>query len=57
MAIDIFSIPAMSSEVGRVFSGTKHTNIEALECWKSGFREGTLTQEDLSETLDQLQET
>ena len=46
MALDIFSIPAMSSEAERVFSGTKHTisderaslhmtTIEALECLKS----------------------
>lgn len=49
MAIDIFSIPAMSSEAERVFSGAKHTitdersslhmdTIEALECLKSWFR-------------------
>ena len=45
MAIDIFSIPAMSSETERVYSGAKHTitdersslhidTIEVLECLK-----------------------
>ena len=49
MALDIFSIPAMSFEAEHVFSGTKHTisderaslhmtTIEALECLKSWFR-------------------
>ena len=46
MAINIFSIPAMSSEAERVFSEAKHKisdersslhidTIEALECLKS----------------------
>ena len=54
MAIDIFSIPAMSSKVERVFSGAKLTisdgrsslyidTIEALECLKSWFRAGIFT--------------
>ena len=49
MAIDIYSIPAMSSEAERVFSGAKYTIsdlrgrlkseiIELLECLKSWFR-------------------
>ncbi len=59
MAIDIFSIPAMSSEAERVFSGANltitdegsslHIDIpEALECLKSWFRSGIFTQDDLS---------
>lgn len=62
MAIDIFSIPAMSSEAERVFSGVKHTisderaslhidTIEALECLKSWFRANIFTQEDLTKAL------
>ena len=58
MAIDIFSIPAMSSEPERVFSGAKHTiseqrnslkadTIEILECLKSWFRLGIFTEQDL----------
>ena len=58
MAIDIYSIPAMSSEPERVFSGAKHTisdhraslkseTIELLECLKSWFRIGIFTEEDL----------
>ena len=58
MAIDIFSIPAMSSEPERVFSGAKHTiseqrnrlkasTIEELECLKSWFRLGIFTEADL----------
>ena len=58
MAIDIFSIPAMSSEPERVFSGAKHTisdqrnrlkadTIERLECLKSWFRLGIFTKADL----------
>lgn len=58
MAIDVFSIPAMSSEPERVFSGAKHTlteqrmrcsieTIELLECLKSWFRLGIFTEEDL----------
>ncbi len=62
MAIDIFSIPAMSSEAERVFSDTKHTKsderaslhmttIEALEFLKSRFRAGLFTNEELSQTI------
>ena len=62
MAIDIFSIPAMSSEAERVFSGTKHTisderaslhiiTIEALESLKSWFRAGLFTNDELSQTI------
>ena len=58
MAIDIHSIPAMSAEPERVFSGTKHTisdqrnslkseTIELLECLKSWFRLGVFTEQDL----------
>lgn len=58
MAIDVFSIPAMSSEPERVFSGAKHTlnkqrirctvkTIELLECLKSWFKLGNFTEEDL----------
>lgn len=62
MAIDIYSIPPMSSEPERVFSGTKHTitdqrcslkieTIELLECLKSWFRIGIFTQEDLHSVI------
>jgi hAT family C-terminal dimerisation region len=58
MAIDIYSIPAMSSEPERVFSSAKHTvsdqrnsleaeTIELLECMKSWFRLGIFTEQDL----------
>lgn len=53
MATDMFSLPAMSSESERVFSGTKHTislnteTIQALECMKSWFTAGSFTKEDL----------
>ena len=58
MAIDIYSVPAMSSEPERVFSKAKHTvseqrnglkaeTIEMLECLKSWFRLGIFTEEDL----------
>lgn len=53
MATDMFSLPAMSSESERVFSGTKHTislnpeTIQALECMKSWFTAGPFTKEDL----------
>ena len=51
MAIDIFSIPAISSKSEQVFSETKHTItpehaslkleiVEALECMKSWFAAG-----------------
>ena len=53
MAIDIFSIPAMSSQTESVFSGAKLTitdvrsslridTIEVLECLKPWFRAGYL---------------
>ena len=58
MAIDIHSIPAMSSEPERVFSGARHTisdqraslkgeTIGLLECLKSWFRLGIFTEQDL----------
>ena len=61
MAIDIFSISAMSPEAERVFSGAKHTisderaslhidTIQALECLKSWFRADIFTQ-DLTRAL------
>jgi hypothetical protein len=54
MALEVLSIPAMSTEPERVFSGTKITisdhrcllgdNIfEALECGKSWEREGLIS--------------
>ncbi len=62
--IDIFSIPTMSSEAERVFSGAKHKisdqrlslhieTIEGLECLKSWFQAGIFTQEDLFQALNQ----
>ena len=67
MGIDIFSTPAMFSEVEKVFSGEKLTitdeqsslyigTIEALEYLKSWFRAGIFIQDDLSKALDQVQE-
>ena len=64
MAIDIYSIPAMSSEPERVFSGAKHTisdqrmrlkieSIELLECLKSWFRIGLFTEQELHEMIAQ----
>ena len=58
MAIDVFSISAMSSEPERVFSRAKRTildfrdslrseSIELLKCLKSWFRLGIFTKEDL----------
>ena len=66
MAIDLFSILAMSSEAECVFSIIKKTvsqgrwslrpnTLEALECLKSWFRAGYYTQEELHEIL-RLQE-
>ena len=60
MAIDIFSIPAMSSKGERVFSEVQHTItnkrssskigiIEALECLKSWFRAEIFTHKGFSE--------
>ncbi len=67
MAIDIYSIPAMSSEPERVFSGAKHTiseqraslkstTIELLECLKSWFRIGIFTEQDLHAIIDTMEE-
>ena len=67
MAIDIYSVPAMSSEPERVFSGAKHTisdhrasleseTIELLECLKSWFRLGTFTQKDLHDIVGTMEE-
>lgn len=67
MAIDIFSIPAMSSEPERVFSGAKHTisgqraslkstTIELLECLKSWFRLGIFTEQDLHAIIGTMEE-
>ena len=58
MAVDVFSIPAMSSEPERVFSGAKRTmsdhrmsmkidTVELLECLKSWFKFGIYTEQDL----------
>ena len=62
IALDIFSIPAMSSEAERAFSGTKYTIgderarlhmtiIEALECLKSWSRGGLFTNDELSRSI------
>ena len=67
MAIDIYSIPAMSSETERVFSGAKLTvsdqrnvlkgeRIELLEYLKSWFRLGIFTEEDLHAVVNDLDE-
>ena len=67
MVIDIFSIPAMSSEPERVFSQVKYTldkqrsrkkalTLEITECLKSWFRIGIFTQEDLHLILKQEQQ-
>ncbi len=67
MAIDTFSIPDISFEVERVFSGAKLTitgkrlslhigTSIVLEWLKSWFRVGIFTQDDLSKTSNQLQE-
>jgi len=53
MALDIFSIPAMSADPERLFSSSKHVlrdtrnrlkcdALEALECLKSWAKEGIL---------------
>ena len=65
MAIDIYSIPAMSSEPERIFSGAKLTfsdqrnglkseTIELLEYLKSWFRLGIFTEEDLHAVVNDL---
>ena len=67
MAIDIYSIPAMSAEPERVFSGAKRTvsdsrgslrseTIELLECLKSWFRLGIFTKEDLHAIVNTVEE-
>ena len=67
MAIDIYSIPAMSSEAERVFSGAKRSisdsrgslkseTIELLECLKSWFRLGIFTKEDLHAIVTTMEE-
>ena len=64
MAIDILSIPAILSEVERVFSTTKKTidqgrwrlqadTIKALECLKSWLKAGFFTKEELHEVVDE----
>lgn len=66
MAIDIFSIPAMSSQAERIFSGAKNAiseeraslqidTIQALECLKSWFRADLFTQEDLKKASQNQQ--
>jgi len=69
MAFDIFSIPAMSTEVERVFSSSgititprrnrlKADIIEAVECQKSWEQTGLITFQEvdqLSEMLEQLE--
>ncbi len=63
MATDILSMPAMSSEVERLFSAAKNTigdkyymlavsTIEAVECLKSWFRLDLFTQEDLNGLME-----
>ena len=63
MAIDIYSIPGMSSEPERVFSAAKHTvsdqrnslgaeTIELLECLKSWFKLGIFTEQDLTAIIE-----
>ena len=65
MAIDIYSILAMSSKSERVFSGAKHTVldsrgrlkseiIELLKCLKLWFRLGIFTKEDLHALVDNM---
>ena len=64
MAIDIYSIPAMSPELERLFSGAKHTisdqrmrlkieTIELLECLKSWFSIELFTEQELHEMIAQ----
>ena len=67
MAIDIYSIPAISSEPERVFSSAKHTlsdqrnsleaeTIELLECMKSWIRLGIFTEQDLHAIVNTMEE-
>lgn len=62
MAMDTFSISAMSSEPERVFSSTKHIisderaslkadTVEALECVKHWMQAGIYTDEDLNAVM------
>jgi len=62
MAMDTFSIPAMSSEPERIFSSTKHIisderaslkadTVEALECVKHWMQAGIYTDEDLNAVM------
>ena len=63
MAIDINSVPPMSSEPERVFSSAKHTitdqrcslNIDSIELWeclKSWFRIEMFVEEDLHGAIE-----
>lgn len=65
MAIDIFSIPAMSSEPERVFSGAKNTlsdnrasltmsTIQATQCLKSWFCNGLFIKGDINGVIPDL---
>ena len=67
MAIDIYSISAMSAEPERVFLGAKHTIldqrnslkseiIKLLKCLKSWFRLGVFTEQDLYAIVVDLNE-
>jgi len=62
MAMDTFSIPAMSSEPERIFSSTKHIisderaslkadTVEALECVKHWMQAGIYIDEDLNAVI------
>jgi len=62
MAMDTFSISAMSSEPERIFSSTKHIisderaslkadTVEALECVKHWMQAGIYTDEDLNAVM------
>ena len=67
MAMNVYSIPSMSSEPERVFSGAKHTisdaraslkadTIEALECCKSVFRAGLFTDVEVNAMMTRMEE-
>ena len=67
MAIDIYSIPTMSAEPKRIFSGAKRTisdsrgslkseTIKLLECLKSWFRLGIFMKEDLHVIVSNMEE-
>jgi hypothetical protein len=72
MAITIFSIPAMSAEVERVFSGTRRTiswdrtrlsikTVEMLECLKHWITSGLsyeafLTDEAVQKAIESIEE-